>query len=152
MRDILFRGKRSSDCKWVYGNYIKSPTCKNLYMIEDTEPTIMDSGDRHFIGCPPVDPATVGQYTGLTDKNGERIFEGDIIKVTWCVVGRKPVVSYLFVEFAKGIFETKRIKDNKPYGMVSTYVSKEVGDCGVFCEVIGNIHDNPELMEVQSDG
>lgn len=152
MREILFRGRKTDDEKWVYGFYV------HLYCIgKDMEThriyehfAATDCGD-FYPDWYEVDASTVGQYTGLQDKNGKRIFEGDILKVTRGVTRRKPVVSYLFVEFAKGIFETKHIKDNKPCGMVSTYVSKEVGDCGVFCEVIGNIHDNPELMEVQSE-
>ena len=56
MREILFRGKRLDNGEWVYGNYIKSPTCKALHMIEDTEPTISQAGTLSFKGCPPVDP------------------------------------------------------------------------------------------------
>lgn len=151
MREILFRGKICRDCKGVttQKKYKQGDWAFGDLSHTNYNPPLIDQSNDDPV---PVDPATVGQYTGLTDKNGKRIFEGDIIKVTWGFAGRKPVVSYLFVEFAKGIFETKHIKKNKSYGMLSTYVSKEVGDCGVFCEVIGNLHDNPEMMEVQSDG
>lgn len=74
-----------------------------------------------------VDPDTVGQYTGLTDKNGQKIFEGDIVKVD----GKHYEVKYVLGQFFVGL------------NMPIAYKRFE-------CEVVGNIHDNPELLEVRN--
>jgi hypothetical protein len=125
MREILFRGKRVSDGEWVYGNYgfNDTVTAENHYIFQNKA--------WEFF----VDPATVGQYTGLTDKNGKRIFEGDILQnEEGCLFG----ASYRFcVEFYPGRF----------YGESGGLLTITPGEM-YLCEVIGNVHDNPELMEV----
>lgn len=121
MREILFRGKRKKDGKWVYGNYAVTD----------------NNGKRHFVFQNKafefdVDPETVGQYTGLTDKNGTKIFEGDIVTMPKYGGGRHKSVVY----FRKGKFAV----DGSNYGFNDI--------CPKNMEVIGNIHDNPELLEV----
>lgn len=149
MREIIFRGKICRDCKGVttQKKYKKGDWAfGDLSHTNYKTPLIDQSNDDPVT----VDSATVGQYTGLTDKNGAKIFEGDIIKVTWGDASRKPLVSYLIVMFENGAFTTSHTKADTQFGLVSTYTSEQLGRCGVFCEVIGNIHDNPELVEVQA--
>lgn len=130
MREILFRGKRE-DCKrWIYGHYRKS-----------------ESFDRSFIRVSQVFehlviPETVGQYTGLTDKNGTKIFEGDILLIDGKFIG---VVTYNAV-IASFIVEINDTTD-KCYH----WSPLNAGDIDrhamlKYTEIIGNIHDNPELF------
>ena len=135
MREILFRGKDLSGVlnrSWIFGSL---DTTENEY-------TIMIYPDRFGNKCRIfVDPKTVGQYTGLTDKNGKKIFEGDIVKR----------------EYTLWNGETKKTRETQ-IGVVS-YSNKECGFCfdkvcnlrkpwdGDTLEIIGNIHDNPELLK-----
>lgn len=140
----LFRGKRVIDGEWVTGNYV------NCYRPGTNKTT------RHFIVEYPgeyfdeIYTSTVGQYTGLNDRNGKRIFDGDIIQahldeqypenVTTGVVGwgTDPHLGW-FVEESHA--ECRGIGAPDP-----------LGECDIEnWEVVGNIYDNPELMEVQNE-
>ncbi len=142
MREILFRGKRKDNGEWVYGYYVcLNEKSHRIY----TGYAETDCGD-YYPDFYEVDPETVGQYTGLTDKNGTKIFEGDIVKR----------------EYTLWHSETKRTRETQ-IGVVS-YSNKECGFCldkvcnlrkpwdGDTIEVIGNIHDNPELLESEVQG
>ena len=127
MREILFRATDLSGVNnhsWIFGSL---DTTENEY-------TIMIYPDRFGNKCRIfVDPKTVGQYTGLTDKNGKKIFEGDIVTMPKYGGGRHKSVIY----FKNGKFAVDG----------SNYNFKDI--CSKNMEVIGNIHDNLELLEVE---
>lgn len=121
-REILFRGKRIDNGEWMEGyvgkyfDGFQNVTC----IAWPTRETITGSL------CYVVDPTTVGQYTGLTDKNGRRIFEGDILKWDSDEYGSE------YNEICSWDYELLDMRKN---------------DWKEWCEVIGNIHDNSELAE-----
>ncbi len=121
MREILFRGKRKDNGEWVQGSLLihKTFVDSSKWQYE-----IVFYNERKVPEQRYVIPETVGQYTGLPDKNGEKIFDGDI--VLWC--GIKGAVVWDGHKFY--------IKSNLLWDFSHD-------DC---IEVIGNIHDNPELL------
>ena len=133
MREILFRGKRISTGEWVEGWY--EPPVK--WDGHSFGTTIAYKCSEGYLDDAEVDPTTVGQYTGLQDKNGHRIFEGDIIHTdryggrTYVVIFDDDLCAFVGLVYGSNIFVTFE-GDGEQY------------------EVIGNIHDNPELMEVQN--
>lgn len=147
MREILFRGKRIYNGEWVDGNLFvpDKVTRKDV-------PTEILVGTNIVRISYEVDPSTVGQYTGLTDKNGKRIFEGDIVEYN-------DGLEYFTgeVDFENGAF---CIGSDKVIGSVYSCCDNAVllwrlhweqdltdEPCLDFCAIIGNIHDNPELLE-----
>lgn len=140
-REVAFRGKRCSDGKWVYGFYVESKTSwrghkpHKSWIVPDA---ISNGGFFNVLGRYAVKDDTVGQFTGLRDKNGKRVFEGDVVHVVWqdpmfCQWHERTVL----VEFKYGRFTVYQLK---PF---------EHSDKRYF-EVIGNIYKNPELLDNKS--
>lgn len=141
-REILFRGKRKDNSEWVYGFYEETCTCileppMVAYCIRDIQQRLFE-----------VIPETVGQYTGLDDKNGKKIFENDIVKVNERYKGLGEVDFLYKVDYidrlAKYVYNPLLINgkyDNNNNEVELYYY--ETNDI----EVIGNIHDNLELSD-----
>lgn len=118
-REISFRGKSKSTGEWVFGNLFDK-----------------DTKGRTHIGttvrrCFDIDPETVGQYTGIDDREGEKIFEGDIFKI-----GAENNI--YTVRFDYGCFLA--YEDDVQVGILAELST-------MFIKKIGNIHDNPELLK-----
>lgn len=137
MREILFRGKTLTGI-WVYGD---------LLTYNDICKIAVDDGNEEK-NLYVVSSETVGQYTGLKDTNGTKIFEGDIVKLTDDFVDFE---TYAIVEFGNpnGLYNwgwQLRPLENKPFA-VEILQWVEMEESGAYIEVIGNIHDNLELLK-----
>lgn len=129
MREILFRGKRIDNGEWLFGDL------RHIFHGEYRTHIVDNSNGLNNGVCGlEVASSTVGQFTGLTDRNGVKIFEGDIVRY-----GQRGKVEYnsgsaqFTLNFTNSTYEGF---DKIPFC-----------DCGV----LGNIHDNPELLEVSGD-
>lgn len=155
MREIKFRGKFVGTGDWVYGDLIHKRHTDDVVMIQD------DKG----LGC-DVCPGTVGQYTGLHDFNGNEIYEGDIVKIEE-YKNELMEIEHEYDDF--DVFSLDEIKGEKTKEFISRvfwedglffvndsdisgyYLNVIAGDMRksqpIFVtEIIGNIHDNPELL------
>ena len=146
MREILFRGKRVDNGEWVEGSLVQFSEGYCLILVpESVDTTALKAESISY----PADPKKIGQFTGLTDKNGKKIFEGDIIHYSCSDVtaivcfgiyydsDSKKKATGFYVQWSEdGIVQQDPVSDierDKQYGG----------------EVIGNIYDNPELLEVE---
>lgn len=158
MREILFRGKRVDNGEWVEGYYIglhKTTYCfegeaernkeNEIHQIVFEQMTDWDLPNRHL--RVDVIPETVGQYTGLTDKNGKKIFEGDIVQRRNKELLLNNIFDFKIVFIpVKACFTAVDISGGN-VTFISDYINNKYD-----IEVIGNIYDNPELLDGVRNG
>ena len=128
MREILFRARRIDNGEWVEGYPVKYPSGKVVIFKECGEPPDI------LLRC-EIDPETLCQYTGLNDKNGNRIWENDIVRIENSMdegVGN--------IEFYGGMWYVDGEPSNSLHDIVEYDDIAEI-------EVIGNIFDDPELLK-----
>lgn len=127
MREILFRGKTEEANRWIFGD-----------LEHDSDGDVQILG-THSVFARSVDPETVGQFTGLTDKNGKQIFEGDICRngdFTY-------LISWIASQYTWAGLNLKTKRKTSIYGIINRYGNKFV--------IIGNRYDNPELKQSPND-
>ena len=126
MREILFRGKCAYDNSWIYGVPIQC---------YDGDWQICTDSARYT-----VKPRSIGEYTGLNDSNGAKIFEGDVVK--WQTLYRTKYIGV--VEYGMGCFAVR-------YGGNCPALDLVLNAAYDGIKVIGNIHDNPELLKGEEE-
>ena len=143
MREILFRGKRVDNGEWVEGCLLSFDSVigtKSYIIPQDEMCSWISKSASHTV---EVDPNTVGQYIGVKDKFGKKVFEDDIIEETYiCATNGRYAVSY----------DESSFTYINPKGWEDVIDDNEYGINIGLCKVIGNIHDNPELMEEKHNG
>lgn len=138
MREILFRGRNKLTGGWCRGYLVKTGDHFRI----STQDDLISFG---------VDPSTVGQYTGLKDRNGVMIFEGDIIKTHYANTPKADFIERVVFHNGRfcGMYERDKMK---MWAALPDGIKRLPQDKTVYmewCEVIGNIHDNPKLLEAR---
>lgn len=132
MREILFRGKRTDNGEWVYGYVNETTVCgasgSKIATVINKKPRKPYDDDWW-----EIDPSTVGQYTGMDDRNDTKIFEGDIVEGNW--LGE---ISRYQICYDKGLASFIGLR-----GIGYTTFTYDLDEF----EIIGNVYDNPELLK-----
>ena len=141
MREILFRGKRKDNSEWIQGDFC-SPC--NIVFLENGYDAVLGKDDCPICNDFEVIPETVGQYIGLTDKKGTKIFEGDIGR--YKQTDGVKINGNSMICIGKVVYNEKTASfavDSKDEIGAKNYDYFPIKDF----EIIGNIHDNPELLK-----
>lgn len=128
MRDILFRGKFETFNSWVYGDLVHKADGE-IYIVPEAGKNNAYPVDPETVGQYTVDPETVGQYTGLRDKNENKIFEGDIVR------------------YHDMYFVVRWLDSWARFMLASKDEMINLLDASQLRKIVGNIYDNPELIE-----
>ena len=131
MREILFRAKREVTNEWVYGYFVNEYDDFRIYV----QPQIITRSGREY-----VNENTLGQFTGLTDKNGVKIFEGDIVEYE---TGKKVRIGRVFFSDFRASFSVTAGKNGS--ARINNDLFNYIQNRNSVI-VIGNIYDNPELI------
>lgn len=150
MREILFRGKDIKTGEWVDGCLLKVSIENEVFWMIFCDRYTFDGSDVKSTTHAAVDSNTIGQYTGLKDKNGKRIFEGDLLKPFDDEID-KMVVEFHHGGFVLCLYGDRGYRsesgeweyDGSNYGVIEC---EPLSSYGEDIEVIGNIHDNPEML------
>lgn len=144
MREIIFRGKRKDNGKWIEGYFFETNTpVYRAFIITNMSVDVSDNcTDILDFNIIEVIPETVGQFTGLTDKNGKKIWEGDIIDTP------DRLIEVVWFE-RNAQFDLKFIKHAHDKKIIN-FKGIEMRDLKEY-EVIDNIHDNPEILKGGAD-
>ena len=151
MRESLFRGKRKDNGEWICGDLlqdVESGICAIVSYV-NLGGNIHDLSESCIFA---VIPETVGQYTGHTDKNGVMIFEGDIVKGTAYSATTIGVIVWIDEISSFGV---RRVNAPNPTAWENSSILRcvSLGKTDEFAaEVIGNIYDNPELLNAAANG
>lgn len=166
MREVIFRGKPKNEAEYEWLRELCEDDCESGFV---NGSLVVSHGKYYICGVMAIQvrngiynnittmieviPETVGEYTGLRDKNGKRIFEGDIVKNEWCFLKGNSIVRF-------GEYKSHDRRNDYQCGHlgfclehISDFNKRTVRKDIMFyankCEIIGNIYDNPELMEVK---
>lgn len=152
MRDVLYKAKRSDNGEWVEGSLIARPNSQRRFIVDNNNETALRGcttgcSDKFDWQAVEVDPNTICQYTGLTDKNGNKIWENDVLHLKTIPKVRQQTEFLTTVDwdaYCAGFL----IEDDKEGGAVGLDAIAESGIYEII-ENLGSIFDNAELLEGQ---
>jgi uncharacterized phage protein (TIGR01671 family) len=149
-REIKFRGKRVDTKEWVYGYAVPNEDKTEWYIVESVEPDASYGAEETTMFSPmwyQVIPETVGQYTGLKDKNSQKIYEGDIVNCE-----KRGAAFYRSVVVYNSIMGRHDVNAmGCMFPMTLDCYEDDISIDGNDYEVIGNIYENPELLKDVSE-